>query len=707
VTAAALRRVAGGALLALACGLPVGARAQNAEALESRAKAFYEQLERGQRDRAAAEAPGLERDLATAIDQIEDRLETLRDGLVERDGDIEALYASPEWRRPEIESLVLSYHLAWVRYQYAQLTGDAARKKKLLTVVADVPEIYADSLYGRGLAYLDLGQYGKAIDDLQAAAQDARTAAKAKGALEEAKRRQNGGRAATTPPPDDPEVLAGKLKELLARVKGGDAADTKPATELARGLAARGGPWPARIADLVAQTLGDGTPASVKSSYGLWLLGQLAIDRNRCADVAPLVAAGAEVNDAGRATWRPELLFLDAGCRLNAGQRREAAEEFGALLKDFPQSDRAREVAYYRFRALDLARVQDPKLEPALEEAVNGYLQRWPKTEQAGEAHYVLAELARAQGDCARAAAQYAQVGAGPYAAKARLGALQCRVSQLTTKTPEPERAQLAKDLAAAVQAIPPRGADEELVARGALMGALVAVGKTPPDQALALGLVQDFEKKYPNAKELHPRAAEVRVTARVATGQLAEASAELEPVLAAGIPTERRAAWSRLGRELAGRGERAQGAEREQAFSMARKVFTALVAADGTPDDRIVLADLELRAGDAARARALYDEALKAAPDSAEAVRGAARAAEKTGDVDGALAYWRRVVEASPPGGTAWYEARVAQVELLAGNGRKAEACQVLRSSLGRSTSTGGDVLAKRLAGMQPAVCP
>ena len=132
----------------------------------------------------------------------------------------------------------------------------------------------------------------------------------------------------------------------------------------------------------------------------------------------------------------------------------------------------------------------------------------------------------------------------------------------------------------------------------------------------------------------------------------------------------------------------------------------TVLVREGGDGSDRIVLADLDLRAGDAAAARALYEEVLETDRASAEALRGAARAAAAQGDRAHALAYWRRVLDASPPGGTAWYEARVAQVTLLAEDGQKAQACELLRAARGRATSAGGDQLEARLKEMEPRVC-
>ncbi|HEV7732364.1 MAG TPA: tetratricopeptide repeat protein [Candidatus Binatia bacterium] len=697
------------ALLLLAAQ-PVAA--QNVPGLESRAKAFYEQLERGQRDRAASEFPGLERDLAAAATEIENTQDKLRDQDVESDGNLETLFESERWQQLEVQGLVVAYHLAWVRYQGAQLVGDGPKKKALLqkavdgfsqfTDVAGVPEISSESLYGRGLAYMDMGDWGKATADLEQASSEAKTASRAKAALAEVARRKAGGKAPEAPPqpaPDDPEVLATGLAERLPKVPG-DAAAEKDAATLARGLAARGGAWQGRIATMVADKLGD------RSSYGLWLQAQLAVDRGRCADVAPLAAASNNVNDGGRARYRPEILFMEAGCRLNGGKPQEAADLFAEFLKEFPNSDRAREAAYYRIRALDMVRANNPAATPAFEEALASYLQRFGKTDGAAEAHWLLGDLYRTKGDCVKAATELVQVPAGPFAARAKMASLECRVNALGPKTPPAERAQLVADLDAFVKATPAKGGDEALVARAALMGALAAAGTTPPAHDTTLALLADFEKNYPSQKELLPKAVEARLAAKVALGQLADATADLDAYLAAGGSTERSKTLARLGRDLAARTERGEPADRQQALVLARKVYAALLQSGGGTADKVTLADLELKSGDGAAARKLYEEVLQTEPTSAEALRGAAKAAAAAGDVDAALAYWRRVLDASPTGATSWYEARVAQVTLLKDSNRKPEACQILKSSRGRATSTGGDQLAKRLQTMEAEVC-
>src|SRR5438552_2598197 len=176
---------------------------------------------------------------------------------------------------------------------------------------------------------------------------------------------------------------------------------------------------------------GAAAPAHVRSSWGLALLANLAVDRDRCADVAPLAEASAAVNDPARARQRPELLFLEAGCRLNGGHAREAAAEFATLLAEFPDTPHARDAVYYRFRALDVARTADPALTAEYEESLTTYLTRFPRADGAAEARYLLAELQRSRGDCGHAEAEYGRVPTGPFAPRARLGVLECRVAGL------------------------------------------------------------------------------------------------------------------------------------------------------------------------------------------------------------------------------------------------------------------------------------
>jgi tetratricopeptide (TPR) repeat protein len=705
--------LAGAVLLCAATAVHAATGAE----LEARSKTFYDLLASGNKARAAEIFPGLERDLEARQTQLEEQLDSMREQVVDADGDVDALYQSSRWRDPEVESFVVAYHLAWVRYQGAQLTDDKAKKKRLLEdaidgfskflVMEEVQDIYAESLYGRGLAYMDAGNYKSAIDDLGEAAGKAQTRTKAQAALAEAKRRAGGQFAPTPPPPPDPEALLTRMAELLPQASGGSAAAEKEATELARGLAAKGGSWPDRVDQTIAQKLGDGTPGGVRSSYGLWLLAQLALDRGRCGSLPALVTAGADVKDAGRERHRPQLLFLEAGCELNAGKQAKAAEVFGLIVEEFPKSEKAREASYYQFRALDLARDADALKTPAFKASLEQYIERWGSATGGDEARYLLGEMKRADGDCEAAAVDLGKITKGAYATRARMAVLECRVGKIGKDTPADERAALVKDLQKFVAEVKPVGDDADMAARAALMGALVANGTRPPDDAATVALLAGFEQKYPGSAQIFPRVVETRLRARLTLNQLAEAEADLDSYLASKDDDGTRAETvKRLGRDLANRAAGSEGDERTLSLRLARKLYQAQVAAGGGPAERIVLAELELDAGDPVAARKLFEEAVAAEPTSVEAMRGAARAATAAEQPDDALAFWRAVLEASEPGGTSWYEARIAQVQLLAKKGQKGTACEIVRSSQGRSKTAGGDELAKHLQTLGQQVC-
>src|SRR5262249_20537728 len=166
-----------------------------------------------------------------------------------------------------------------------------------------------------------------------------------------------------------------------------------------------------------------------------------------------------------------------------------------------PNAPRARDAAYYRFRALDVARADDPSLAPAYEDALAAFVARFGGDEAAGEAHYGLGELARGRGDCAQAEAEYARVATGPLAVCARLGGLECATAALVKAgrgaSPDVRRALLER-LRAFVRDVPAKGGDEQAVARAALMGGLVASDATPPDPATVVEFLDRYETRFP-----------------------------------------------------------------------------------------------------------------------------------------------------------------------------------------------------------------
>jgi biopolymer transport protein ExbD/tetratricopeptide (TPR) repeat protein len=686
-------------IAALLLGAGSAARAADTRGLEQRANAFYDRLARGDTAGARAAFPSLEQDLARSIDTLQDKMDEQREAIIDRDGDLEALYASPSWREDEVATLVLGYHLAWVRYQGAQLTDDATRKKKLLREAADgfeqytaaeqIPEIYSESIYGRGLALMDLGQYGDAIGDLQTAAGLPRTAAKAKAALAEAKRRQSGGKPVAAPDPAEQLAQLRALLEAAAKNpdKGGEA------TEMARSLAAQGGDWPSRVQGVIR----DLPP----SSHGLALQGQLAIDAHHCDQLPALVKAGADLKDSGRARWRPELLYLTAACELNDGQQAEAARLFATLAAEFPNSPRAEEAAYYRCRALDTARHGDAAAEKDYEPALRDYLEHYGKSPRSSEIRYLLAELVRERGDCKAAIPLYEQVTSGDFATRARLGALECRVGALTPDAAA-ERTALLDELQRFVAGAS-KQTDERTLAKACLLGALVAVRQKPPDDAAALGFLDDYERRFPKESEWHDTARRVRLEARLRAGQYAQAEADVDALLAQVNDKATRKLVVRIGKDLMRppcRRRGAIGGARAQDLECARR----------------------------GRQRSAGPRHLSPSSSSRRATRPRPASCSRACWPYGPTRRRRSAVRRGPPprsatgkrpwatGGRSSIRARRAarrgtkrgspSSTLLVASGHTPEACDLARRASGQSKTTGGDVLAKQLLERARTVC-
>src|SRR5207247_9467447 len=74
------------------------------------------------------------------------------------------------------------------------------------------------------------------------------------------------------------------------------------------------------------------------------------------------------------------------------------------------------------------------------------------------------------------------------------------------------------KEVLAALRTFVHDASDKGLGARAALLGAAVAAGATPPDQGAVVELLDGFEQRYPDAKDLHPRDLWLSLAARVST---------------------------------------------------------------------------------------------------------------------------------------------------------------------------------------------
>ena len=93
------------------------------------------------------------------------------------------------------------------------------------------------------------------------------------------------------------------------------------------------------------------------------------------------------------------------------------------------------------------------------------------------------------------------------------------------------------------------------------MLASAAARSATPPDHAAVVELLDRFEERFPDAKELYPRALELRLVARVLADRLEGVDKDLDAFLRSGTDdAQRRATLTRLARALATRARRASG---------------------------------------------------------------------------------------------------------------------------------------------------
>ncbi len=688
-------------------------------------------------------------------------VEAMRQAAIDRDEDIAPLLASPPYKEREVLALTALYHLSWARYRKAQLLpGGAPERRTLLreavrgftefVYVNEIPALYGDCLYGRGLAFQALGEMGKAREDLQAVVDlGPRNPAhgRARVALEAIRRgKPIEGAKFVERAPDELE----RLKGLLARhatvtprsVAGGERWESQTQTlALARGLAARGQPTAERVIAAIATI-----PEAERGAFVAFLRGELASDRDRHAEAATEYAAAIAAQDVDADHYRSRARFGLAAARYRAGEYAQAADAFDTFLANQPDAEQLEQALYFRFKALEAlqatgnAGAASPPSgavtgnAEAYLAALAAYLDRFPQGRYAPETRYRLVEARRRSGDCGGAL-----VAAGPAEAasiwdlRARFIVLQCQAeatrSAWKSKTADGEVAyRHALEAARAIRAVQaaksPAGTSaaddaerEQIAAEASLVAALLAAAAPEPRPADVLEFVAGFEDRFPRVQNLAPDAIALRITAAAHLGRMEDARAGIDTLPRLKIaPAAWRPALRRAAGELVGEARRATDAGTGRALlALAQRAYGTVVqptptAGDGGGDpaaaaDLAALGEIALELGDTEAAAAAYARMIEVDPESLEARRGAAKAAEARGRVVEARDHWQAFFARTKSGEILWYEGALRVAELDNRLGRREQACDTLRSAASATPRPAGDV-ATSLAALRQRAC-
>ena len=640
--------------------------------------------------------------------------------VMDADGDLEALYDSADWRTAQALAAQALYYLNWLEY-YGARAQEGARRVELLqaaergfsqfAVGEQSSELLAESLLGRGLCYLELGNLEwanrdfrlvidkKATPERQAKARLALLDSYARGGnydrtIAYAKELLNG----NLVPEEDKTLI--RFYQLLALFDAGDAARGARAEEYRREagvvmtqLRRAGAAWASKVDAVLFSRIKDPAQWADKADTpsAQWELAKLLLGREDCATAEPLlekVLAAPAQETGGHAT---EARYWLGVCRFKAARYHEAADDLAAALQQSSDAAFAADARYLRFKAYEslLADPANAALGDAYLQSIRDLVEHSPDHKQAYEARYRLGEYQQGVGQFAAAIAAYDAVQGDPvYVLRARFGRLQSRF-ELVRGEADPRRreellAQVGQDLAsydeqaAALQAA--QTADTPLAEFAPKVALLHAVhlSLSGGDNAAIAAALDDFAARFPDAADLLPQAVRMRLTALQRAGDFAAAEAEVKKSRQVLLDEAQGDALRALATAFAKSGRVGDPAQAQAAARVALQLHELADASGQTPSQqqRISIAQLQEQAGALDAAAADYEKILAEKPNAIAALRGLAGIAEQRGDLAAAQRHWAMYTEKVRGGDVGWFRGQYEQARLAIANGDAAGAC-------------------------------
>lgn len=658
------------------------------------------------------------------------RLEKMSRAIMDQDGDLEALYETADFQASQAVAANALYYLNWLNY-YGARAFEGQRRKDLLTscesgfsqfAVGDQsPELVTESLLGRGLCYLELGNYEWSSRDFQSVIASKKASrerkAKARMALLDAHFRSgnrsktvsyarellNGGLVAS----DEASII--RFYQLQSLLASADRASGKKAEEYRREAGAvmsqlrrAGGGWSAKVDALLASTIKDPSQWAGKADTpaAQWQLAQLFLEKQDCAGAEPMLEKLLASESKAASRHHQEALYWSGICRFEAAEYEAAADQLARALEGEGDPSFASEALYFRFKALEaMMAVDEPPADLADRYAASlrDLVERHTDHVHRDEAHYRLAEYLQATGEFAGAIVEYARVETDPgYLLRSRFGTLQSRFEVLRGESDPSRRADVleraGEDLlsyetqSAAYAANAKAGDDIPLVELNAKVTLLKAVHASLADEggdARTAEILTDFAKRFPDNAELAPQAARMRLGALLRLGRYRDAETEVRSSAEVLKEEARIDALRSLATAFAKNGRISESADEAAAAARAAVALYALVdEAGGNPPSlrqKVSIAQLEEKAGQLDVAAATYREVLEANPNTLAALRGLARIAEAQGDIKQALAHWVTYTDKVRPGDTGWFRGQYEQARLHLASGDRSETCKRL----------------------------
>jgi tetratricopeptide (TPR) repeat protein len=674
--------------------------------------------------------------------------------IMDADGDLEALYETAKFQESQSIAAQALYYLNWLNL-YGGRLSEGSRRRELLeaaergfsefAVGDQKSELVVESLLGRGLCHMELGNFEWAVRDFRLVLDQPNVSPQRKektrlallesyarsGSIDNTLRYSDILLSGAELAPGDVSVVRYfRLQALFDAAKKTPAkADRyrQEASALMETLRRAGAGWADKVDALMATQIDDPAKWVGKANTPRvkWELARMLLQKGDEGTAVPLLEE--IVADGTKATeeFRPEASYWLGVARFKAGDYSAAAKHLEAALVD-ADATFAAEARYLRFKALESMMAGEPtaELEERYRNALNDLLGKNPDYKLAYEARYRLAELLQANGEFEKAIDEYAKVKGDPeLELRAQFGSLQCEFEQIRN-LPNPaarsehltkigEHLQVFwKQARALEKSKKSAGSLPEVTAKATLLQAVYLSMQEEDHSAEVAELLADFDQRFPQQEDLLSQALRLRLVALRETGEVAEAERIVKShaeVLSADPNQEAlerlAVSFSKAGAKYKGIGDSEKA---RQADGVALALYGIIREPEGAAGDRrsLTIAQLYESTGDSDRAASTYEEILQESPKSLASLHGLARIAEKKNDTKTALDYWKRYTDAAQPGDAPWYRGHYQQARLTFAHGDAKHSCEMLTELRPAMPGLGDAELRRQLNELYDQVC-
>ncbi len=688
--------------------------------------------------------------LSTPLDDIYggsiSRLEGMSKAVMDRDGDLEALYDTKEWKEAQLVASQSLYFLNWLHYVGSFVSEGQSRKKLLeeaakgfseFAVGEQSSQLKRESLFGRALCEKELKQFDWAVRDFELLLKDPALPAdlerKVRTAMAEARSRSARGertdseRAESAADAQVRAMLQRAQSLFESRKKATGEARLKPLLEavaLLDEVRKQGGSWKEK-ADALANTEITEQEAAIideqKNPFPQWGQARDLLQKSEFAKAVPFLREVLTSDDPKAALHhRDAQYYLGVGLFQLRDYRESATQLTKFLTADGVPPQFGAEAMYLRFKAAEALYAKEPTPDSGklYLDAIKDFIRRYPDHKSIFEAYFRLGEYNQKQENYLAAVESYQKVSGDPaFRTRADFATLQSYFSLLDALDEKRNGSgisekELRQRTAAGLHAFWKNSAELEKInpavakqvplqdyrGKVSVMNAAFLSKDVDTKAADIIALLQDFEKKYPDEKDAFAKVARIRLVALEKAGRFADLEKEVDNIFTRFKPDEQKELLAGLSKVLPIDIKKLEKKNDKENLLTAKRTLARLYAnrlqqgeafaEDESPAQfKYELAQLYLDVKDYDKATPIYQE-LQQSAYSLVSLAGLAQIAAVKGDQHQAITYWEEMLKGTQAGDPLWFRGTFEVAQLNATLGNTDLACKTIsgaRAMLGR----------------------